>query len=301
MNKSPFQPTLRLALGLSLLSTLVATSLHAQTTWQTCGSNQCLNTKAVFGNSTGIPLVSIEANGNIEGWIPGQSQLAYVLAATNTTYINGGLAVSTNNNGTLTEAMRVQSDGTVGLGGSAGVPAVTVSNGNITGWIPGQSQVAYTIAPNNSNYINGGVTFKTNNNGTVAEAMRITSTGVVGIATLTPCLASNAPTGCKLAVNGAIQAKEVVVNTGWSDYVFASDYALTPLRDVAEFVRQNHHLPGIPSAAEVERDGVRVGEMQAKLLAKIEELTLHLIRAEERNEELAQRLIAVEASQQKPR
>jgi hypothetical protein len=90
-------------------------------------------------------------------------------------------------------------------------------------------------------------------------------------------------------VNGAVQAKEVVVNTGWSDYVFDADYRLAPLDEIADYVRTNHHLPGIPSAAEVAEKGVSVGDMQAKLLAKIEELTLQMIAAEKRIRELESR------------
>jgi chromosome condensin MukBEF ATPase and DNA-binding subunit MukB len=87
-------------------------------------------------------------------------------------------------------------------------------------------------------------------------------------------------------VNGVVQAKEVLVNTGWSDYVFAPNYPLRPLKEVAAFIQEHHHLPEIPTEAEVHQDGVSLGEMQAKLLAKIEELTLHMIQAEERNDQL---------------
>ena len=96
------------------------------------------------------------------------------------------------------------------------------------------------------------------------------SGGNVGIGTTNPTH--------KLAVNGTIKAKEVIVETtGWSDYVFADDYALQPLAEVEAHIKANKHLPGIPSAAQVATEGVSVGELQAKLLAKIEELTLHQI------------------------
>jgi hypothetical protein len=81
-----------------------------------------------------------------------------------------------------------------------------------------------------------------------------------------------------------------MVNTGWSDYVFAPGYYLPPLTDVAIYVKANQHLPGMPSAAEVEKNGVSVGEMEAKLLAKIEELTLHMIEAEQQNQALREQL-----------
>lgn len=115
----------------------------------------------------------------------------------------------------------------------------------------------------------------------------------VGFGTTSPC-ASGAPVNCMMSVNGAIQAKEVVVNTGWSDYVFDPDYKLAPLSDVAAYVAEKHHLPDIPSAKEVQEKGVSLGDMQSKLLAKIEELTLHMIQSEERNTQLAERVEALQ-------
>jgi hypothetical protein len=112
--------------------------------------------------------------------------------------------------------------------------------------------------------------------------LTVTSTGSVGIGTATP--------HHTLSVNGTLGAAEVVVTTAASaDYVFAPDYRLAPLSEVNEYVKANGHLPEIPSAAEVAEKGVNLADMQAKLLAKIEELTLHMIAAEERAERLEKR------------
>ena len=82
----------------------------------------------------------------------------------------------------------------------------------------------------------------------------------------------------KLAVEGSIGAREVKVQaTGWSDFVFESDYQLPTLEEVNSFIQKNGHLKDIPSAAEVKENGVLLGEMNAKLLQKIEELTLYII------------------------
>ena len=91
-----------------------------------------------------------------------------------------------------------------------------------------------------------------------------------------------------LSVKGVIGAGEVVVTntSGWADYVFSPDYRLRPLAEVASYIRANHHLPEIPSADEVGAKGVGVGEMQSRLLAKVEELTLHMIQAEEKSKAL---------------
>ena len=83
------------------------------------------------------------------------------------------------------------------------------------------------------------------------------------------------------------RAKEVVVETtGWSDYVFDRDYKLLSLSEVEKHIESEGHLPGVPSAKQVAEQGISLGEMQAKLLAKIEELTLHQIRQEKEIEKL---------------
>jgi len=112
------------------------------------------------------------------------------------------------------------------------------------------------------------------------EVARIANGGNVGIGTTNPTYL--------LTVNGPIRAKEVIVDTGWSDYVFTPGYRLAPLHEVQQTIEKEGHLPGIPSAAEVARQGISVGDMQARLLAKIEELTLHVIDQEKRQERLAQ-------------
>ena len=89
---------------------------------------------------------------------------------------------------------------------------------------------------------------------------------------------------CKLAVNGKIQAKEIqVLNTGWADYVFKEDYKLMALKDVETFIDTNGHLPGVPSASDVAKDGVDIGGMTKTLLEKVEELTLHMIKLQKEN------------------
>jgi hypothetical protein len=114
--------------------------------------------------------------------------------------------------------------------------------------------------------------------------------GCVGIGVATP---TNT-----LAVNGTIVCKEIVATlSGWPDYVFHEDYRPLPLDQVEQYIRENGHLPGVPSAAEVVQGGVKLGEMQAVLLRKVEELTLHVIELRKQNlalkEALAVRTAAV--------
>ena len=80
-----------------------------------------------------------------------------------------------------------------------------------------------------------------------------------------------------LNVKGKIRGDGMKVYNSWSDYVFDDNYDLPTLPEWQKFIKKNHHLPGIPSATEVEKEGIDLGPMQAKLLEKIEELTLYVI------------------------
>jgi len=104
-------------------------------------------------------------------------------------------------------------------------------------------------------------------------------------------LAMNELSPGSLAVNGPIKAKSLTLSQiGWPDYVFDSTYRLNSLKEVEDYIRRNNHLPGIPSAAAVEKDGFSVGEVQTALLKKIEELTLYNIAQEKKIEELNKKI-----------
>lgn len=93
-----------------------------------------------------------------------------------------------------------------------------------------------------------------------------------------------------LSVDGLILAKEIRVavstTTHWADYVFDTNYKLTPLKEVKKFIDQNKHLQHIPNNKTVEEQGVNLVEMDALLLQKTEENTLYLINHDERIEQL---------------
>lgn len=104
-------------------------------------------------------------------------------------------------------------------------------------------------------------------------------------------------TGYQLSVDGKIIAEEVKVqlSTSWPDYVFADDYRLLPIEDLEKSIRQNKHLPNIPSAAEVTAEkGIQLGEMNRKLVEKVEELTLYIIQLKKENTSLESRLTKLE-------
>jgi len=78
--------------------------------------------------------------------------------------------------------------------------------------------------------------------------------------------------------NGYVYARELIVKRdGWEDRVFENDYKLLTLTELENFITQNKHLPGIPTEADVLKNGIKTGEMDALLLNKVEELTLYLI------------------------
>ena len=131
-----------------------------------------------------------------------------------------------------------------------------------------------------SDTFGGFITFSTNNN---TEQLRIDPSGNVGIGTASPKE--------RLSVNGKIRAHEIKVEaTNWPDYVFEKEYHLSDLQSTKQFIKANGHLPEMPSAKTVATEGQNLGDIQIKLLKKVEELTLHLIRLEETNRKQAKKI-----------
>lgn len=98
----------------------------------------------------------------------------------------------------------------------------------------------------------------------------------------------------RLFVAGGILADEIRVRTGWADYVFAADYKLPTLTEVSAFIDENGHLPNVPSAAQVEEEGIELGEITRIQQEKIEELTLYMIEMQKQIAALTLRLEAQE-------
>jgi len=144
-----------------------------------------------------------------------------------------------------------------------------------------RTSVDNTINPNGSTY-SGAVYLTSAGNNYIK--------GQLGIGTLEPGT-------YKLAVEGTIGARKVKVTqqTTWADFVFQDDYELRTLPDLEKHIQQYKHLPDIPSAKEVQQNGIDLGEMNAKLLQKVEELSLYIIELNKKNIALEQRMSAMES------
>jgi hypothetical protein len=112
----------------------------------------------------------------------------------------------------------------------------------------------------------------------LGNILSIQGNGNVGIGTTTP--------DNKLDVLGVIRANEIIVETGWADYVFENNYALKDLNEVEKYINENKHLPNVPSAKEIQEKGAHVAELMTKMMAKIEELTLYTIKQQKEIDEL---------------
>lgn len=213
------------------------------------------------------------------------------------------MGFSTNTGGALSEKMRITADGKIGIGTNIPDRKLHIDN-SFAGYIPAiklqneQAGTGYGVgiefqlstdyidykkaeirALAESDYGNAiGMSFWTggSHESDHAERLRISSDGNVGIGTTTPYE--------KLSVNGNVKAKKfIVTQLGWSDYVFDNEYKLRSLPALEEYIKQNKHLPEIPTAKEVEEKGSNIGDNQALLLKKIEELTLYVIELRKEN------------------
>ena len=222
-----------------------------------------------FKPNNGSPmnnLLYIGTNGNIG------------IGSSNTTY-KLNIAGSARSTSFQTETLTVTDD--VIFNNLAGntTQVVTVDNNgelSTTSFSTLQDNLGNHIASQNLN-LNGYRIINTGNNGGIF----INTNNNVGIGTLNPIH--------ELSVNGTIQAKELIVTTlaaDWPDFVFDPEYKLTSLHELDKYIESEKHLPGVPSANEISERGIKVGEMNAILLQKVEELTLYVIELQKQIDEL---------------
>ena len=187
---------------------------------------------------------------------------------------------SANNNGNFivrvngTNRVIVDPIGTVNM--PAGIDAGLASNGLLMLGDVGSSNI---VMDNNE--------IIARNNGGTSTLILQNDGGSVRIGNV------SVPSGYKFAVNGRMICEELKVklaSTGWPDYVFDDKYKLPSLDELKNFIAENKHLPNIPSAAEVEKNGLEIGDMQKRMMEKIEELTLYILQQQKEIEELKARI-----------
>ncbi len=187
---------------------------------------------------------------------------------------------------------------------SFGQSASSSSSGSSVIIKPADSQIPLTVLTSNRKnalkvWSNGGVTVGSTTLSPSGDGLTVTgrasvgSLYVSGAANLNSTLTVKGKITCKneievTAMNaGSINAKDINVELpAAADYVFEDNYNLKSLSEVESFVKENKHLPGMPSASEFAEKGMSVSEMSNKLLEKVEELTLHMIQLEKENKAL---------------
>jgi len=237
-------------------------------------------TKLHIVSTTDNPMTIDGAAGMYIGLYEGGSYRGYLGSysgsATDVDFGTGGSNTTGKLNFTIQASpkMTIDASGNVGIGTTSPPAKFVVSQASST--IATASFVNTTMGPNIS-WINFGTTGdwyirSSSNTGKVILQDQSTTAQV--------CIGSTqAATGYKLSVDGKIICEEVKVqnSTAWPDYVFTSSYKLPDLLSVEKQIQSDGHLSGVPSAQEVCDNGISLGEMQATLLQKIEELTLYMI------------------------
>jgi hypothetical protein len=204
----------------------------------------------------------VHENGNVG---IGTSAPAFPLDVNGSAYVSGGLIANSATSGGMAGFFR----------GAASANANIVLSGNA-----GSNRWFWLTTTNDYLKIGG-------NGGAEpsAGALNIDYLGNVSIGTT-----SN--NGYKLAVNGSAIFTEAKVKlyANWPDYVFHEKYELRSLPELEKFINENNHLPNVPSAGEIKKEGINLGDMNARLLEKIEELTLYVIQLSKENADIKEQL-----------
>ncbi len=244
------------------------------------------NGNAGFGGFTGtnVPLGRLDVIG------------AGTTSATNTFLLR---------NSSLDTVMRVRDDGRIGIGYNGSSYGRTLNLGGTGANFYTGNETAF-----------GGAIFPTDtslvlwsNSGANNYLVMQPSWGNAGVGTYTPNAkfhvngamliggnSANIKPGYALSVDGNLVAEEVLVqlSTSWPDYVFKDDYKLMPLAELEKSIKKNKHLPNIPAANVVEKEGIALGDMNKRLMEKVEELTLYIIDLDKKNNKLSEKMQKLE-------
>jgi hypothetical protein len=256
---------------------IATTSLYAQI-WTTPSSSNAETVTGIshvgIGTSTTVPITDeLSVNGNLSLVRSSGNASDYRL-------IRGGSAT-----------------GAIGFYANTGISdgaGVTVSGINES-FVPGS--VRFSAVPSGGSNDVAFYFFLLNSG--VTDLMKIYKNGIT---TINGKLAvgtgsTTLGTDTKLAVEGLISCRELRViptGTAWPDYVFKKDYNRMSLADIEQYIGINSHLPQLPPAAEIEKNGYKIGETQTQVLQALEELYLHVIDLKKENEQLKNRIQVLE-------
>lgn len=246
---------------------------------------------ALFPNPSTITL-DIVGWGNGWRFIPNNGSLypspVATIDAAGNTFVNGNFGIGTNSPSSQLAITGFSSTNPNNTGAEITYCAMTFQNTNSAGQSFNEGRI--TAIQENGDYLDAGaMAFSTGVAG-LYERMRINTSGNLLIGKTT-----QQNSAYKLDVNGSIRSNAIVVNTTGADFVFGQDYQLPSLTEVGRYISLNHHLPGIASAAEMQKNGLDLGDNQIKLLQKVEELTLYLI---DKNKQISQQQQQMESYQQ---
>lgn len=179
------------------------------------------------------------------------------------------------------------------LGTGAGILNTTGNNNTSVGFLAGYGNATGTGNVNLGYYAGFSETgsnklYIDNSSGAIPLIYGDFTTNKVGINTknLVNSVGGANTSTYGLYVKGGILTEELRVRTGWADYVFDADYDLMPLKEVANFIATEGHLPNVPSAEQVDAQGIEIGDMTRIQQEKIEELTLYIIQLQNQLNEL---------------
>ncbi|MBS1524885.1 MAG: hypothetical protein JST19_04505 [Bacteroidetes bacterium] len=215
----------------------------------------------------------------------------------NSTAMTGNQLVGANSGATGMEAKTITGSSATGLAVTNSIGTITFSNDTTTlqtvaNFFPRgdtrylktstaaatyQPLLGYTAA-NDADVVH--LTGNENISGTKTFA------GAIAIGT------TSVPTGYQFAINGNTIATSVTLKAeaNWPDYVFDNGYHLRPIDELSRFIAVNHHLPDVPSSEEISKEGENLGEMNATLLKKVEELTMYMIEQQKEIDQLKKKL-----------
>lgn len=219
-----------------------------------------------------------------------------------TTSTTSNFLVQNSSNDTL---LRLRDDGKMGIGynGSSFGRTINVGGTGINFYTADEASFGGAIFPTDTSLVMW--SNSASNNYLVFQPFW----GNTGVGTYTPNAklhlngamliggnSANKATNYELSVDGEVIAESFVTlnSTSWPDYVFEKDYPLMPLNELETSIKENKHLPGIPSAREMETNGINLGEMTTTLTQKIEELTLYMLEMNKKNEELTRKVKELE-------